>query len=376
MAGPAIAHSFNDDLLANAGDLERARLHYPRIVHVLDHPELRAVFKSYDDPANAAKRRSRRTGLLAILCVALSLILLATELALPQAPEGRPDNLADLRHGLAIASAALAVVGAGIGTFGLLFAAAKTEWLHRRLMTERLRQFHFQTLICRLPEIAASLNDEAAATQYVDQRKVWFSQFRGHYERRLRSEFGRILDEHERENFWVLPHAPPHLGGAVDAVPEEVFNAYRDLRIIHQLQYATYKLGESETFLPTLPRSQAALFSFVSLLCILAIFLIHVAIGVSIPLHWPHTIVAWLGTVALWLAIAALAVRALEEGLQPERETERYLHYRASVMRIRDHFDAASSAHEKLRIMEEMERLSYDEMCDFMHTHARARFVM
>ncbi len=39
-----ISHRFNDDLLANAGDLERAGSLYPDIVHVLDHPELRQLF--------------------------------------------------------------------------------------------------------------------------------------------------------------------------------------------------------------------------------------------------------------------------------------------------------------------------------------------
>ncbi len=39
-------------------------------------------------------------------------------------------------------------------------------------------------------------------------------------------------------------------------------------------------------------------------------------------------------------------------------------------------FDAAASPREKIHVMEEMERLTFDEMCDFLKTHAHARFVM
>ena len=39
------------------------------------------------------------------------------------------------------------------GTFGVLFAANKQRWLVNRFLTERLRQFHFQTLILLAPDI-------------------------------------------------------------------------------------------------------------------------------------------------------------------------------------------------------------------------------
>ena len=49
-----------------------------------------------------------------------------------------------------------------------------------------------------------------------------------------------------------------------------------------------------------------------------------------------------------------IGVRALEEGLQPEREIERYRHYAAAVRAIRDRFDAAKSPAQKFEIMREM----------------------
>lgn len=43
-----------------------------------------------------------------------------------------------------------------MGGMGLLFAGKKREWLYRRFVTERLRQFHFQAFALLLPEIISS----------------------------------------------------------------------------------------------------------------------------------------------------------------------------------------------------------------------------
>ena len=64
----------------------------------------------------------------------------------------------------------------------------------------------------------------------------------------------------------------------------------------------------------------------------------------------------------------ALAFRALQEGLQPEREIERYRHYRAGIRAIRDRFDQASSPAEKFEVMQEMERLTFDEFVHLART--------
>ncbi|MGE5217503.1 MAG: hypothetical protein ACM3SP_10930 [Chloroflexota bacterium] len=70
------------------------------------------------------------------------------------------------------------------------------------------------------------------------------------------------------------------------------------------------------------------------------------------------------------------ATRAVEEGLQPEREIERYQQYRSAVRAILDRFDEALSQKSKLVVMRDMERLAFDEMRNFLITNERARFVM
>jgi hypothetical protein len=83
-----------------------------------------------------------------------------------------------------------------------------------------------------------------------------------------------------------------------------------------------------------------------------------------------------LGAATIWIAVAALAARAFAQGLQPEQEIERYQQYGSDCKAILERFDAAPSHAEKVRIMMEMERLSFDEMRNFLITNYQARFVM
>lgn len=372
-----ISHRFNDDLLANEGDLERAEHLYPDIVHVLNHPELRQLFSSYDVPANEAKRRSRKAGVAAVILVTASLMLLALEPILRLYSEHAGQYQALLKwveHTLVYVSAGLAVAGAIFGLLGVLFRRAKNEWLHRRLMTERLRQFHFQTLVRRIPEIVASLQGDRAVAKFIEQRKAWLATFNLRHEGKLNAEFNLILEGGDREHFWLHP-APKVDDETLAKVPENLFKAYRELRIVHQLQYATHRLSEGDTLLPALPRPQAETFSRISMIAVVTIVALHIGIGVAV-LKQGEMVATWLASVAIMVAIATLAIRTLEEGLKPEREVERYRHYQFSVLAVRDRFCAASTPREKIQVMEEMERLVFDEMCDFMETHAHARFVM
>jgi hypothetical protein len=84
----------------------------------------------------------------------------------------------------------------------------------------------------------------------------------------------------------------------------------------------------------------------------------------------------WVHVAAIWCAIFALAIRAMEEGLGVRDEAERYRDYRSSVEAIRERFERATRPEEKLRIMEEMERLAYEEMCSFLRNAHATRFVM
>src|SRR5437899_2622056 len=63
---PVLEHRYNDDLLAQTADREYVARVYPDLLHVLDHPELRAEFARYNALANSAKKCLHIIGLVAI----------------------------------------------------------------------------------------------------------------------------------------------------------------------------------------------------------------------------------------------------------------------------------------------------------------------
>jgi hypothetical protein len=357
-------HRFNTDLLVNPGDLETARQAFPRTFPVLDHAALQTAFLRYDRPANAAKRRGRVAGLLAI---GFGMIALFTAAASPSARW----------QGILAALCGLISITVGLG--GALYAGAKRRWLLNRVVTERLRQYHFQALVCRWRAIADSLAGGEAARVYAEERETGLHRLMAPYPGQLDSELTDLLDDETDAKCWLHQQQPLP---APDETPDldELFAAYRELRIRHQLDYANYKLRSEGSPLAWSLRLQEVIFSYTSLLCILVIFGIHLSIAVSL---------SWLGHAeqlrllgfdihvwVIWIAILVLGLRALQEGLQPEREIERYRHYRAGVRAVRDRFEKAQSAAEKLDIMQEMERLAFDEFRNFLRSSNEARFII
>jgi len=160
---------------------------------------------------------------------------------------------------------------------------------------------------------------------------------------------------------------------------EPLFDAYRELRILHQLGYANYKLHDDHRVFSAMPRRQLTILSQAVFAWIVLLVVMHggVLAGAIFPgsvfeaFHSPNAVV-----VIIWLALAALATRAIEQGLQPEREIERYQQYRSGIRAILERYDEASSQKSKIEIMREMERLAFDEMRNFLVTNERSRFVM
>jgi hypothetical protein len=236
-------------------------------------------------------------------------------------------------------------------------------------------------LVFRLPEILASLKDDAAKARFLSERKLWFETFKGQLIGKLDSAFAAIIQEEEYINPWLFADATR---GAATQMQENkglnpIFDAYRELRIVHQLDFTNYKLQDDHRVVSAMPRRQTVLFSQLIFACIVLLAVMHVGVlaGALVPgsiftvFHSREAIV-----VIIWLALAALATRAIEQGLQPEREIERYQQYRSGVRAILERYDEATSQTGKIPIMREMERLAFDELRNFLVTNERSRFVM
>jgi hypothetical protein len=376
---------FNDDLLVTPRDRELAADTFRDILHVLDFPELRDLFSTYDVPAKRAKRWRRVMGSVAIILGVGALLGASLALVNDEFPVQWPGYVA-------AASAIMGVFSLMLGSVGALAGPSKRRWLCSRLMTERLRQFHFQTMVCRLPEILASMRDSVTRGKFLDDRRAWFAEYRLAYEGHLPAQLRTVLDDDAEENFWLHPDRSRDSPlAAADATLATVFSAYRLLRFEHQVQYANYRLGTDEGLFSSSATRQLELLRNVALLFILIIFVSNLALAALLgfgALFGSGPAAASAGAesgilttthmhvVIIWLFIGIVAMRTLEEGLQPAREVERYTRYSSSMVALLRRFDAATDAREKVEIMREAERAAYQEMRTFLRTHNDARYVL
>jgi hypothetical protein len=374
MAASFDDHKFNDDLLLQDADRRLAAKKYSSIFHVLDHPELREFFVQYETPATRAKSMGLKAGLWAIGLGFCALAMAASEFLSTHSTESWTSIV------LATISGLCGLLSFLIGTMGVLSAGRKRKWLQCRLMSERTRQFHFQTLVLRLPQILASLKNNAAKSKFLVERSLWFESFKKRFAGKLDSTFASTIHEQDKLDVWLLDGA----GTRPDSVRESkdldsLFIAYRELRIMHQLDYADYKLQSDDRIISAMPRTQLKVLSQVSFASIILLVVMHA--GVLAGALFPASMFAAFHSagavvIIIWLALVALATRAIEEGLQPEREIERYQQYRSAVRAILERYDDTSNLKSKLEVMRDMERLTFDELRNFLITNERARFVM
>jgi hypothetical protein len=258
-----------------------------------------------------------------------------------------------------------------------MFSRSKKEWLYRRLMTERLRQFHFQIFPCRLALIAESFTGPQGKQTYFTERRKWLAAFELRFRNRVSSEFAGLLQSEEFSGVWLHPTPTLPSENILASLPEEFFVAYRELRIRHQLQFAATKLKASEGLLFGWDlRTQQQVLSHGGLIATLALTLTEFLVLVALVFHVNTFPDALAHIFAVWCAIVALALRTLDEGLRPRQELERYQRYRVAAEDILARYDADDGRASKIDIMVEMERLSFQEMCDFLRSNDDARFVM
>ena len=343
----------------------------------MDHPELREVFIPLNVRANKAKAWSQIAGSCAVLFALMALLGAASEPLFADVWEWRTWVV----EFIAVLSLVGALTAVALAVFGVLAGPRKEEWLHTRLFTERLRQFHFQTFIWRLPDIAASCvdNNPQAQEEYRQKRQRWFSNFMMLYEGQLDSQLSGILDPGIAPDVWLHETSGhrPILPDGFD--PDELFAAYRKLRFLEQYGYVSHKLrsiGHTLNFLKLPVRTQERLLRYTWAVAFGLLIVLHAAIVVS---HFANNVEdapKWLPFGVIWLALIALAVRTLAEGLSLEREIERYEDYRSVVRDMIGRFDNADDNHEKLDVMVEMERVAFDEMRSFLRSGHDATFVL
>jgi hypothetical protein len=250
--------------------------------------------------------------------------------------------------------------------------------------------------VAQIPEIIAFLEpNEAkkaeAKAAFEASRKKSLLELKTEYEGNLDGQFTSVLGPDGEKNWWLHEGRQPIAPAEGKASLAPLFAAYRHLRIKHQLGFANYKLQSDHKLFSDMPVRQAEILDSITKAGIAWLLLIHAAVlvivlfafasfvtGVRGDSHLPEA-AGWISVVfsvaIIVIAVGALCARAFEQGLQPEREIERYQQYRSTVQSILEQFDSAETPADKIQIMRQMERAAFDEMRNFLRTYDRSSFA-
>ena len=312
---------FNHDLLKYEEDRANAREQYPSLVDALYHPQLVEYFGQFDEPANKAKRDSRDLGTKAILFGGLAIFAAAIEVAFVRVSPllfAEPEKCANSLCPSSIEVGFLLVIGAFaavcglyslyLGYFGTLFGRRKQSWLMNRFMGERIRQFHFQSLLAQLPMVLAMAsaieeNGPGAAKameakdDFLKNRDLQFAAFLEEFNKLGRSAKFQDMVAASEGDALLCEQQDTRLAPEISPQLESFFKAYRALRIQHQYDYANYKLMDDPKILSDTPQRQSELLEKVTQGTILLVTLIHACVlGVVVVAlaYWFVELVRWL----------------------------------------------------------------------------------
>lgn len=358
-------HNFNFDLQLDEEDRKNIELEYPDVAHLMVFPELVTFFKKRDEKANAAKNNSRLAGYFSVCFVTVALLGAAAE---PLYHNIDPTYQNRIAIGLSI----LGIVGFILAASTIVYGKSKKNWMLDRLVTERLRQFHFQTFICRIPEIIQSLEGAEKRNSFIALRNQWLAHFDSQYVNNLALEFDDIVNLDRVPRKWLHPNSPSSSEHEIEKLPNSFFDSYYSLRITHQFHYAQLQTSEDGSGLIQKRRR----IETVTTISVGLLLLIHIYIILSFFFDFSFLSSALVHVLGICFAIVGLSAHTLEEGLKTKSELERYRQYRFEIYDIMIRYQNTKSKNEKYQLMIEMERLSFNELRDFLITNNHAKFVM
>lgn len=387
---------FNDELLLSEADRNLANTSYPNVYFALDHPELREEFARIDALANVSKRTSRWVGCTALIFATLSLLTFpAAALLKDMLPEGLISDRLLLISG--ILGAAFGILALIFGNLGLGFGRVKRNWLQKRLMTERLRQWHAQHLIAHAVEIADVADSRDERSAWLANRALSFARFKRNFIDQIGSEYTKftnvsaaaysgqsIVSPDQSGEFWIdkdwAKSATARPSEEHQDALNELYEAIAETRIRGQIQYTNYVLSSDAKFWSSPAKQLHILGNLSYVLVVLSFVANFVALvgaiwegarGSPVPISWEV-----MSSLAIAFAILAVGVRAMLEGLRPQRETRRMQFYAAAINHAGTRFENARTHNKKTEAACLLERASYDEMIEFISSNEHAQFVL
>jgi hypothetical protein len=386
VASPIGEHRYNDDLLASTVDQKAIQIQYPELFHVLDHPELREQFAIYNGLANGAKSKVHRLGLVAIGLAAVALLSSATAPVLSGIIELKdldPVLLAQIEtvKKFSVYFEIAGLAGAAIAIGGLWIATWKKTWLESRLMTERLRGWHFQLLMHRGKEVEDSCSDSdpQAIADFQAKRAQWFSAFMHQHEGTQDSILHDLIEAPEARYTPLHESTSEYTPGS--HVIDRVFEAYRTLRLKHQAHYTAHKLQRTTDQPLWKPHKwpinvlNSRLGSITST-CLVGALAVSFYMVAAHFMHWPMAHSVALPAVILCFLVLNVSTRGVLDGLAVREEAQRYTDYAGEVRYLLTKFESVHEREARMRIMQDMERAAVEEMKGFLRSHMEAKFIV
>ncbi|HVZ99893.1 MAG TPA: hypothetical protein VG841_06220 [Caulobacterales bacterium] len=356
----------NDDLLLTQAARNQLEAQYKGSLLVFDWPDLRNAFLAIDNRATQSRKRRQRNGIIAVSIASLGA---ATGAWLPLVEV--------LGFSVERWWFALAVLFSLIGFVATLWITLvdrhRSEWLHNRLRTERFRQLYFQ-FMAHDPALGALAlkGDPKALAEWSARRDNAFALVAPSLLGPVRKSLTALIDDVNHRHVWLYPPAnrvaaAPVRTGEVD----EFFEILHRQRIDVQNDYIREKLADGvssprtwHTFVQTTSYVMALAALGLSLLASYLLFSSDTFQSVHIRVL--TSLIAIVGVVAIY-------IKLIGDGLQVRADMARYLWYRDALTEIERQF-ADPDPGSRVRVLRDMEHISYRELREFLKTHYEARF--
>jgi hypothetical protein len=341
--------TFNHDLLVDPADQHLAKSRWPGLADVLIDPALVKVFKPHETDAKRCKVRLQWMGTSAVLLCLASLCAGAVPFSILSL-HIEPERFDQFSEGAAL----LGLVAAALAS---RFGPIRRRWLHHRFVTEVLRQWHFRRLLLT---IFTGSNPKDTSVKKAKTLDEVMHELRGVVGQKM----DRLIEQGDDplETF-LLPTFSGNMAQCAELV-----DAYRQLRLDHQIDYIVYKLSaEDQTFLGLSNRI------LVEVTDRLAGFTLVGALLFSLTRLFAPMEIA--GFVGILLATCGVAVRAWRDGMALSDERERYQEMRHHLEILRTRWEAAPNDVGRFHIAQEVEQAAVEELRSFLRSNERAQFL-
>lgn len=391
----AAPRRFNHDLLLRQDDQQYAKETWGSIQASLIDGKLTTLFEKSETAAKRLKKLSYRSGTLAIILAAVALLDLCIAMLPPNVAKPSP-IFSQITNFASLASLIVAYIASRHGPF-------RRAWLIERYKCEILRPWHFRKLLSEYVSFAP--------------QRFESDQWRSLVQRFARNTIPQDMDRTIESGHDPLGNIPtaivkltethafepkpspsestaqlpptgsnPHAEANATATTSDslapnpstsasheerqrtFLDAYYELRIRHQLEFFSWKVGIDGKCFAGL--SNLTLIKFVDLIASFSLVASLLLGTLSLIIEIP-----WAGEISVLMLIIGVSIRAWSSGLGIKQEHELYGDLRTRFLRLQDKWHSTTDPDQRLSVALEAEQAAAEELRSFLRIHEPATFI-